>query len=100
MREQAQAAPFFQENAMRKAAGVATIATVVLMGAAGTARAAPWCAWFTGRDYSYDCGYYTLEQCRTTVRGVGGYCAQNVYPEPPPYPPPPYRKNSKPRRHG
>ena len=86
---------------MRMLAAVLTIAVVLGMDAhspAEAARWAPWCAWFTGRDYSYDCSYYTLEQCRVTVRGVGGYCAPNAYPEPLPYPPPPHRKRA-PRRY-
>lgn len=77
---------------MRTSAAVATIATVLLIGAAGPVQAAPWCAWFTGYSSNYDCSYFTFEQCLATIRGVGGYCASNVYPEPPLYPPPPHRK--------
>ena len=82
---------------MRALAAVATIATVLLISTAAV-HAAPWCAWFTGNDYSYDCSYYTLPQCVATIRGVGGYCARNVYPEPLPYAPGPYRKRH-PRRY-
>jgi len=85
---------------MRMWAAVSTIAVLFVIGAGAPARAAAWCAWFTGYDYSYDCGYYTLEQCSATVRGVGGYCSPNAYAAPPPYPPPPYRKSKRPRRHG
>ena len=83
---------------MRTLAAVATIATVLLIGAAAPLQAAPWCAWFTGNDYSHDCSYYTLAQCVATIRGVGGYCARNVYSEPLRYPPGPYRKRH-PRRY-
>jgi uncharacterized protein DUF3551 len=45
-----------------------------------TARAeqlAPWCAQFGAQTGSYDCSYYTFEQCMATVRGVGGFCNRN-----------------------
>jgi hypothetical protein len=84
------------EDTMRTLAAVATIATALLIGAAGPVQAAPWCAWFTGYSYNYDCSYFTFEQCLATIRGVGGYCARNVYPEPPRYPPPAHRKRPHP----
>jgi uncharacterized protein DUF3551 len=37
---------------------------------------APWCAWYYSE--AYDCNYFSLEQCMATVRGVGGYCRENV----------------------
>jgi Protein of unknown function (DUF3551) len=77
---------------MRTLAAVVTIAILLLIDARGPLQAAPWCAWFIDNDYSHDCAYYTLPQCVATIRGVGGYCARNVYPELLPYPPPPYRK--------
>jgi hypothetical protein len=42
------------------------------------AHAAPWCAHYnTGLN---DCGsYYTFEQCRAAVSGVGGFCSQNPF---------------------
>jgi hypothetical protein len=83
---------------VRTFTAAATIATVLLINVDGPAQATPWCAWFTGYSYNYDCSYYTFEQCLATINGVGGYCARNVYPEPPLYPPGPYRKKA-PRRH-
>jgi len=64
---------------------VATVAiglAVVLAGvfaAPETARAqyAPWCAQYGAQTGSYDCSYYTFEQCMATVRGVGGFCNPN-----------------------
>ena len=82
---------------MRTFAAVAAIAALLLIGAGVPAHAAAWCAYFTGYDYSQDCGFYTLEQCSATVRGVGGYCSPNAYAAPS-YPPAPYRKSKKPRR--
>ena len=84
---------------MRTFSAMLVLAAALAIDASGPAEAAPWCAWFTGRDGSYDCAYYTLDQCRFTIRGVGGYCAPNVYPEPLPYPPPPYRKGRPHRRY-
>jgi len=83
---------------MRIWVAAAVVAMVLLIDFHGPAQAAPWCAWYTGNDYSSDCSFYTLQQCAVTVRGVGGYCAPNAYAAPLPYPPPPYRKRP-PRRH-
>ncbi len=37
----------------------------------------PWCAQYSGRNASTNCGFVTIAQCRTTVSGVGGYCYEN-----------------------
>jgi hypothetical protein len=51
----------------------------VLLFAAGmdtrAARAQPWCAYYDA--YTYNCGFYTFEQCLATVSGVGGVCRRN-----------------------
>jgi uncharacterized protein DUF3551 len=57
---------------------------------------APWCAWYFSE--AYDCNYYTLQQCLTTVRGVGGYCRENVNAAPLAMPPAPRRAKRKPYR--
>ncbi len=36
-----------------------------------------WCAEQGGRNSYTNCGYYTYEQCRAAVSGVGGFCRQN-----------------------
>jgi hypothetical protein len=51
----------------------------------------PWCAWTSGGVYD-DCTYATLQQCVTSVRGVGGMCGYN------PYPPPQYAARTRARR--
>jgi Protein of unknown function (DUF3551) len=64
-------------------------ATVVSLALHASAEAAPWCAWMSGgRGFTSDCSYYTFEQCLATIRGLGGYCAQNVYSPPQYYGPP------------
>ena len=37
----------------------------------------PWCARYSGRDASTNCGFVSLPQCRATVHGVGGTCERN-----------------------
>ena len=39
--------------------------------------AAPWCAYMGGFSGSFDCSYYTFEQCMATARGLGGRCQPN-----------------------
>ena len=58
------------------------IFTAVLLGAAGPAIADPyrWCAVYGGEDGGgTNCGFVTLEQCRATVSGTGGFCAVNQF---------------------
>jgi hypothetical protein len=63
-------------------------ALLLLAGGTGSASAAPWCAWYDA--YTYNCGFYTFEQCRATISGVGGICYRNVYE---PTSPPPRRRS-------
>lgn len=50
---------------------------------AGTASADPykWCAVYSsGRGGGAgNCGFVTLEQCRATVSGIGGFCRENLF---------------------
>jgi hypothetical protein len=40
----------------------------------------PWCAVYGGKaGGSSNCGFSTLEQCRATVSGMGGFCARNSF---------------------
>jgi hypothetical protein len=65
---------------MRCFAVALTTALALTLIGASDARAAAWCAWYD--PYTYNCGFYTFEQCQATVLGAGGYCARNVN-EPP-----------------
>jgi hypothetical protein len=38
----------------------------------------PWCAQY-GRDGGRNCGFLTIEQCMTTVSGIGGFCERNSF---------------------
>jgi len=62
--------------------------TVVIAAAAsmlftvGVASADPykWCAVYGGEDGGgTNCGFVTIEQCRATVSGMGGFCAPNQF---------------------
>jgi hypothetical protein len=37
----------------------------------------PWCAQYSGDLGGQNCGFSTLQQCRATVSGVGGFCTEN-----------------------
>ena len=42
-----------------------------------------WCAQYSGRaGGATNCGFFTLEQCRATVSGIGGFCAPNPFYNP------------------
>ena len=49
------------------------IALLFLVGGAGSSAHAdgPWCAFYDAS--TYNCGFYSFEQCYETVRGVGGF---------------------------
>jgi len=63
-------------------AAAAGFATSFFFGA-GAASADPyrWCANYSaGRGGgASNCGFVTLEQCRATVSGVGGFCQENLF---------------------
>ena len=58
-------------------------AAVALAGIARPAAAIeyPWCAQYSGGDTGggRNCGFFTLEQCRATVSGIGGFCEPNLF---------------------
>ena len=38
----------------------------------------PWCAEYSsGSDNRGSCGFYTLEQCKAYINGLGGFCYEN-----------------------
>ena len=40
----------------------------------------PWCAQYSGGSSGgRNCGFSTLEQCRATVSGIGGFCEPNLF---------------------
>lgn len=59
---------------MRLMAGCFAIAVAVT---ASQANAAPWCAFYDAS--TYNCGFYSYEQCRATTSGAGGACRPNFF---------------------
>ena len=54
------------------------LALLVLVGAGSSAHAdGPWCAFYDAS--TYNCGFYSFEQCYETVRGAGGSCRPNFF---------------------
>ena len=41
----------------------------------------PWCAQYSGSDDGghTNCGFVTIEQCRATISGIGGFCVPNQF---------------------
>jgi Protein of unknown function (DUF3551) len=37
-----------------------------------------WCANYSNQSGS-NCGFYSFEQCRATVSGIGGFCQRNPF---------------------
>jgi uncharacterized protein DUF3551 len=44
----------------------------------------PWCAVYSSDDGGggTNCGFLTIEQCRATVSGIGGFCEPNQFYNP------------------
>ena len=43
----------------------------------------PWCAVYGGdAGGASNCGFLTIEQCRATVSGIGGFCEPNQFYNP------------------
>jgi Protein of unknown function (DUF3551) len=70
---------------MRKALFCLTIATgfaAWCFFAVGVANADPykWCAQYGGEEGGgTNCGFITIEQCRATISGMGGFCVPNPF---------------------
>ena len=44
-----------------------------------------WCAQYSGKGGGgTNCGFFTIEQCRATVSGIGGFCEHNQFYNPRP----------------
>ena len=58
---------------------IGAIALLLLVGGAGSSAHAdgPWCALYDAS--TYNCGFYSFEQCYETVRGAGGSCRPNFF---------------------
>jgi len=59
------------------AAGFATSLFFIVSPA--TADPYKWCAVYGGNFGGSNCGFVTLEQCRATISGIGGFCEPNQF---------------------
>jgi Protein of unknown function (DUF3551) len=41
-----------------------------------------WCAQYASSMGGTNCGFFTIEQCRATVSGIGGFCVPNQFYNP------------------
>jgi hypothetical protein len=58
----------------------ALAALAVLVPASGQADPYRWCAQYGNRGGGgTNCGFVTLQQCRATVSGIGGFCVPNQF---------------------
>jgi len=58
------------------------VLVITLLGRPGPVSADPykWCAVYGGHGGGgSNCGFLTLEQCRATVSGIGGFCEPNRF---------------------
>jgi hypothetical protein len=58
---------------------LATVMMAMLPRAADAAPYWPWCSRYSPLAM-YTCAFASFEQCMDTVRGIGGYCYANPYP--------------------
>jgi hypothetical protein len=56
---------------------------VMTIGTQADAQNYPWCSNFADGFGGTNCGFTTLEQCRATVNGSGGFCQENDWYKPP-----------------
>jgi Protein of unknown function (DUF3551) len=58
-------------------------AVVVALGAldatAPASAQGAWCAYYSGTHGGTNCGFYTLQQCREAISGVGGVCSPSPW---------------------
>ena len=61
--------------------GIAAIASLAALATPVRAEIEyPWCAQYSGGSSGgRNCGFSTLEQCRATVSGIGGFCEPNLF---------------------
>jgi hypothetical protein len=59
---------------------VIAVAAMTILARPAAAIEYPWCAQYSGMgDGGRNCGFSTIEQCRATVSGIGGFCEPNLF---------------------
>ena len=63
----------------------AAASTAAVVSSPSHAQSYPWCAVYGGAmgGGARNCGFTTIDQCRATVSGAGGFCERNPLYEPP-----------------
>jgi hypothetical protein len=56
---------------------IALVAGSAAMSSSAQAQNYPWCAVLNMGDAAYNCGFVTVQQCKDSVRGIGGFCTRN-----------------------
>jgi hypothetical protein len=54
------------------------VAFAVLLSSTGARADGTWCAHYGTGFGGMNCGFYSFEQCRAAVSGVGGFCQANA----------------------
>ena len=67
---------------MRSMLMLATILGTLPIATGANAQTYPWCANFAD-GAGTNCGFQSLEQCKVTIGGSGGFCDQNTLYKPP-----------------
>jgi hypothetical protein len=66
--------------AARTTVAFSAVVMLVTFGAATPTKAqGAWCAEYSGEASSTNCGFYTIEQCRMAISGVGGFCSPSPF---------------------
>jgi len=56
---------------------ISTTVLLLLVGGTSARADGPWCAFY--EVSTYNCGFYSWQQCYDTIRGVGGWCRPNFF---------------------
>src|SRR5438132_4361408 len=68
------------EEAFMRAIPMTAITFAALLLSGNVARAdGSWCAQYGTGFSGKNCGFYSFEQCRASVSGIGGFCQRNVF---------------------
>jgi hypothetical protein len=62
---------------MNKLIGGIALLFLVVGGGPSAHADGPWCAFYDAS--TYNCGFYSFEQCYENVRGAGGWCRPNFF---------------------
>jgi hypothetical protein len=68
------------QEAFMRAVPIAAVTFAALLLSGSLARAdGTWCAQYGTGFSGKNCGFYSFEQCRASVSGIGGFCQRNTF---------------------